>query len=99
MVDEIKALATSILPELLSYHYIPTSFQSRKLIIDAGLPLSDLDQFPSLDVAFDGADEIDARLNCIKGGGGAHLHEKIVASAATEFIVVADFSKDSSLLG
>lgn len=52
---------------------VPTSFQSRQLIIENGLDLYDLETLPQLDVAIDGADEFDSSLNCIKGGGGCHL--------------------------
>lgn len=78
---------------------VPTSFQSIDLIETAGLPLSDLRHHPTLDVALDGADEVDAHLNCIKGGGGCQLQEKVVASAAKLFVVMADYRKDSSKLG
>ena len=56
-----------------------------------GLALSDLERDPELDVAIDGADEVDSALNLIKGGGGCLTQEKIVASAAEKFIVIADF--------
>ena len=52
-----------------------------------------------IDVAFDGADEIDTSLNCIKGGGACHLQEKLVASNAKLFYLVADHRKDSKVLG
>lgn len=78
---------------------IPTSFQSKQLIIEAGLPLGDLNQFPEIDTAFDGADEIDPLLNCIKGGGACHLQEKLVAAAAAKFVLVADYRKISPALG
>ncbi|KAJ3042281.1 hypothetical protein HDV00_007648 [Rhizophlyctis rosea] len=78
---------------------IPTSFQSKQLIIEAGLPLADLNQHPTIDVAFDGADEVDTSLNCIKGGGACQLQEKLVAAAAKKFVVVADYRKDSEVLG
>lgn len=78
---------------------VPTSFQSRALILDAGLTLGDLSQHPQLDVAIDGADEADAQLNLIKGGGGAQTREKIVASCARTFVVVADYRKKSRVLG
>eukprot|EP00474_Spongospora_subterranea_P000943 CRZ01401.1 hypothetical protein [Spongospora subterranea] len=99
VVDRIRDLSRSSRPDLLSSRYIPTSYQSRQLILAAGLPLADLDICPRLDVAFDGADECDLALNCIKGGGGAHLQEKVVASCASQFIVVADHRKDSKDLG
>ncbi|KAJ3111907.1 hypothetical protein HDU96_005163 [Phlyctochytrium bullatum] len=72
---------------------------ARQLINEAELPLAELNSFPEIEVAFDGADEVDANLNCIKGGGGCHLQEKLVASAAKKFVVVADSRKDSHVLG
>ncbi len=59
---------------------VPTSFQATSLIVEAKLPLGDLSRYPELDVAIDGADEVDEHLNLIKGGGGCALQEKIVAS-------------------
>ncbi|KAJ1561556.1 hypothetical protein HK405_003545, partial [Cladochytrium tenue] len=56
---------------------------------------SELNVQPIVDVAFDGADEVDAELNCIKGGGGCHLLEKLVAASARTFVLVADDRKDS----
>ncbi|SAM83917.1 probable RKI1-D-ribose-5-phosphate ketol-isomerase [Ustilago bromivora] len=79
--------------------FVPTGFQSRELIIDAGLRLGDVDSFPSIDVTIDGADEVDNALNCIKGGGACHLREKVLAEAANEFVVVADYRKNGSQLG
>lgn len=73
--------------------FIPTGFQSKQLIVDAGLHLADLDVFPEIDVTIDGADEIDKYLNCIKGGGACHLREKALAEAAKSFILVADYRK------
>ncbi|KAJ8327402.1 hypothetical protein BDV3_000487 [Batrachochytrium dendrobatidis] len=78
---------------------IATSFQAQQLILEAGLPLGTLNQYPLIDVAFDGADEIDTSLNCIKGGGACHLQEKLVASNAKLFYLVADHRKDSKVLG
>jgi len=78
---------------------VPTSFQARQLIVEGGLELGDLERFPALDVAIDGADEVDSELNCIKGGGGCQTQEKIVAASAKLFIVIADNSKDSMKLG
>jgi ribose 5-phosphate isomerase A len=63
------------------------------------LPLSDLDRTPTLDVAFDGADECDAALNLIKGGGGCLFQEKLVASCAKRLFIVADHRKESAVLG
>lgn len=79
--------------------FIPTGFQSRQLIVNAGLSLGDVDEYPSIDVTIDGADEVDSKLNCIKGGGACHLREKVIAEAAQTFIVVADYRKNSESLG
>lgn len=72
--------------------FVPTGFQSKKLVTSAGLTAVDFDAIPEgtvLDVAFDGADEVDDELNLIKGGGACLFQEKIVALQAKEFIVVA----------
>ncbi|KAJ2579140.1 ribose-5-phosphate isomerase rki1 [Coemansia sp. RSA 1836] len=88
---------------------VPTSFQSKQLIVDAGLRASDLDDLPeldpgsgsfaSIDVTIDGADEVDAELNAIKGGGAAHLREKLVAAASKKLVLIADYRKNSEVLG
>lgn len=78
-----------------SFVCIPTGFQSKQLIIDNGLTLGAIEQFPKVDIAFDGADEVDKDLNLIKGGGACLFQEKLVASAAEKFIVVADYRKKS----
>ncbi|THH04115.1 hypothetical protein EW146_g10263 [Bondarzewia mesenterica] len=107
--------------------FIPTGFQSKELIVKANLRLGDVDQYPTIDVTIDGADEVDKNLNCIKGGGACHLREKVLAEAAVtyvfppiyllifylitltsplttnaharSFIVVADYRKNSEVLG
>jgi ribose 5-phosphate isomerase A len=83
----------------LNLKCIPTSFQSYQLIVDHGLELVSLDQYPEIDLDIDGADEFDKDLNLIKGGGGCLVQEKIIASNAKELIVIADFRKDSKYLG
>uniref|UniRef100_G1SGI2 ribose-5-phosphate isomerase n=1 Tax=Oryctolagus cuniculus TaxID=9986 RepID=G1SGI2_RABIT len=90
---------STIVHENLNLVCIPTSFQARQLILQYGLTLSDLDRHPEIDLAIDGADEVDADLNLIKGGGGCLTQEKIVAGYASHFIVIADFRKDSKNLG
>ncbi len=78
---------------------IPSSFQAYKLIIDHGLTLGTLDQYPNIDLDIDGADEIDKNLNLIKGGGGCLVQEKIIAYNSKKLIIIADFRKDSTFLG
>lgn len=74
---------------------VPTGFQSQQLIVDNDLRLGAIDQYPEVDVAFDGADEVDQKLNLIKGGGACLFQEKLIAEASKKFIVVADFRKKS----
>jgi ribose 5-phosphate isomerase A len=72
--------------------FVPTGYQSKQLILSAGLTAVEFDSLPEgimLDVAFDGADEVDDDLNCIKGGGACLFQEKLVALQAKEFICVA----------
>jgi ribose 5-phosphate isomerase A len=78
---------------------IPTSIRSRELALSLGIPLITLDDCQEIDVTVDGADEVDPQLRLIKGGGGALLREKIVASATRQMIVVADASKQVQRLG
>jgi len=77
----------------------PTSERSRIQAQQLGIPIIDLSEVTQLDLAVDGADEADASLSLIKGGGGALLREKLVAAAAREFIVVADSTKFKTTLG
>lgn len=78
---------------------IPTSVHSGKQAASLGIPLTTLDECPQIDVTVDGADEVDEQLRLIKGGGGALLREKIVASATKKLIIVADASKRVPILG
>ena len=78
---------------------IPTSSQTADLARAVGIPLTTLDEHPEIDITIDGADEVDPKLNLIKGGGGALLREKVVASASKKMVVVADSSKVVSVLG
>jgi len=84
---------------MVHYFMCITGFQSKELIVSSHLNLGDVDQFPTIDVTFDGADEVDQNLNCIKGGGACHLREKVLAEAAKTFIVVADYRKNVEFLG
>ncbi|KAG5671812.1 hypothetical protein PVAND_001987 [Polypedilum vanderplanki] len=98
IVYGVQRLAERVISENLNLICIPTSFQAKQLILDNGLILGELDRNPTIDVAIDGADECDVELNCIKGGGGCLLQEKIVASCAKTLIIVADHTKNSEYL-
>jgi len=78
---------------------IPTSVQTADLARSVGIQLTTLDEHPEIDITIDGADELDPRLNLIKGGGGALTREKVIASASKKMVVVADSSKVVSVLG
>lgn len=81
--------------------FVPTGYQSKQLIINAGLIPIEFDALPDgvqIDIAFDGADEVDDELNCIKGGGACLYQEKLVAMRSRVFICVADHRKLQSRL-
>ncbi|KAK3595838.1 hypothetical protein CHS0354_014658 [Potamilus streckersoni] len=99
IISAVQRLAERVKEEGLKVICIPTSYQARQLILENKLTLGELEINPELDVAIDGADEIDADLTCIKGGGGCQTQEKIVAANAKEFIVIADSRKDVQVLG
>ncbi len=77
---------------------VVTSYQSEMLAIEAGITLTSLAEHPELDIAIDGADQINSALNVIKGGGAAHTREKVVSRSAERFVIVADESKYSEQL-
>ncbi len=91
----IKELGRRVREEGLEILGVVTSYQSEMLAIEAGIPLTTLAQHPELDLAIDGADQIDSNMYAIKGGGAAHTREKIVSVSAKRFLVVADESKTS----
>jgi ribose 5-phosphate isomerase A len=78
---------------------VPTSEATRAHAARLGIPLTTLDEMPHLHLTVDGADEIDDQLRLIKGGGGALLREKIVATASDQMVVIADDSKLVATLG
>lgn len=78
---------------------VPTSEATRDQAQREGIPLATLDEMPELDLTVDGADELDDDLRLVKGGGGALLREKIVASASARMVVIADGSKRVTKLG
>ncbi len=99
IIYAVKKIAEINKKEDLNLKCIPTSFQSHQLIVENGLTLVTLDQYPEIDLDIDGADEIDKSLNLIKGGGGCLVQEKIVASSSKILVVIADYSKKSEILG
>lgn len=78
---------------------VPTSRRTAELARALGLRVEDLDRAGALDLVIDGTDEVDPAFDLIKGGGGAHLHEKIVAASAARMVVIADASKRVAQLG
>jgi ribose 5-phosphate isomerase A len=78
---------------------IPTSIATEDLARKLGIPLTTLDEHPEIDITIDGADEVDPHLNLIKGGGGALLREKVVASVTKKMVVVSDSTKVVRTLG
>ncbi|WP_133487811.1 ribose-5-phosphate isomerase RpiA [Aliiroseovarius marinus] len=95
----VKYLGERVREEGLNIVCVPTSRRTAALAQGAGLRISTLDEVKWLDVTIDGTDEYDADLTLIKGGGGALLHEKLVASASDRMIVIADQSKSVAHLG
>jgi ribose 5-phosphate isomerase A len=92
-------MAASIVREMSNFdgketlECIPTSFQIKLEAQCSGLKLVDENKMPEVDVVFDGADEVDAKFNMVKGGGGALLREKIVHSAAKRIVIAAESTK------
>ncbi len=78
---------------------VPTSFATADAAKELGIPLTSLEERPSVDLCVDGADEVDPKLDLIKGLGGALFREKIVAAASKRFIVIVDASKLVPRLG
>jgi len=95
----IEALGERIKREKLSLLAVPTSYQAFLLAVKCGIAVTTLDEHPVIDVTIDGADQIDAKLNLIKGMGAALAREKIVASASKMNIIIADESKKVAVLG
>lgn len=95
----VELLATRLAETGEKITAVPTSAATRAQAEALGIPLVPLDKAGGLDLAVDGADEIDGRLALIKGGGGALLQEKIVAAASRRFVVIADAAKRVKTLG
>jgi len=97
MIEELGArLTAGALREIVG---VPTSFQASVLAKKYGIPLRTLDDVSKIDIAIDGADEVDPAKNLIKGGGAAHTREKVIDALADLFIVVVDQSKLVQKLG
>lgn len=95
----LERLGERIRNEGLSVRGIPTSIQTEEQAREVGIPLTTFDEIQELDFCVDGADEIDYELNMIKGGGGALLREKMVASASGYKLIIVDESKLVERLG
>ena len=94
----IRALGDRVLGGL-QIHGIPTSEATRELALECGIPLIALEDTAKVDITIDGADEFDPYLQLIKGGGGALLHEKILAYNSDRYIIIADSKKKVDRLG
>ncbi len=95
----IEELGRRVRDEALHLVGVPTSFQSRLLCQKNGVPLAESQDVSYLDLAVDGADEVDPQLDLIKGGGAAHAREKVIAGMAKQFVVIVDESKLVPRLG
>lgn len=95
----VQCLGEMVRDEGLRIKGVPTSTRTAELARDVGIEVISLDEARWLDLTIDGADEYDADMNLIKGGGGALLQEKIVATASDQMIVIADVSKQVETLG
>jgi ribose 5-phosphate isomerase A len=95
----VMAKLALMIREGLKIRGVATSFETARLARDAGIPLLSDDAEWAIDVALDGADQMDPELNLVKGGGGALLKEKVVVAASARFVVVIDESKRVPALG
>ncbi len=95
----IRELGRRVREEGLQITGTPTSFASEILAREVGIPLCDLSEIDAIDIAFDGADEVDPNIDVIKGRGAAQTREKVVASLARRFIILVDESKLVDRLG
>lgn len=95
----VRCLGERVREEGLRIRGVPTSSRTAVLAREMGIEVISLDEAKWLDVTIDGADEFDGAFNLIKGGGGAHLQEKIVATASDRMIVITDASKEVETLG
>jgi len=95
----LQAIGRRVREDSLHVRGVPTSFASERLARACGIPLTSLDEIDRLDLALDGADEVSPDLDLIKGRGGAHTREKVVAAQADRLVILIDPSKDVQTLG
>ena len=95
----VRCLGEMVRGDGLRIKGVPTSTRTAALAQEVGIEVISLDEAKWLDITIDGADEFDGELNLIKGGGGALLQEKIVATASDQMIVIADVGKEVESLG
>jgi len=95
----VEAIGERIRRDGLNIMGVPTSYQAFALAVKHGIAVTTLEEYPTLDLTIDGVDQVDEKLNLIKGMGGALTREKIVASASKQNIVVADRNKRVKVLG
>ena len=95
----VRCLGEMVRDDGLRIKGVPTSSRTAQLAREVGIEVISLDEAKWLDLTIDGADEYDSDLNLIKGGGGALLQEKIVATASDQMVVIADISKQVDRLG
>lgn len=95
----VRCIGELVREEGLKIKGVPTSTRTAELARQVGIEVISLDEAKWLDLTIDGADEFDSDLNLIKGGGGALLQEKIVATASDQMIVIADVAKEVAQLG
>jgi ribose 5-phosphate isomerase A len=95
----IEKIGKKINHEKLHILGVPTSYQTLLFAAKHGIAMTTLEEHPKLDLAIDGADQIDPQLNLIKGMGGALAREKIVAAASDKFVIIADENKKVNTLG
>ncbi|NQE06092.1 Ribose-5-phosphate isomerase A [ANME-1 cluster archaeon GoMg1] len=89
----VRKIGDRIKEEELEILGVPTSIRTEKLAIECGVPLTTLSEHPALDMCIDGADQVDARLNLIKGGWGSHTREKIVSYATKKLVICVEEEK------
>ncbi|MBN7785764.1 ribose-5-phosphate isomerase RpiA [Ponticoccus gilvus] len=95
----VRCLGEKVREEGLRFRGVPTSTRTADLAREVGIEVISLDEAKWLDITIDGADEFDSDLSLIKGGGGALLQEKIVATASDQMVVIADAAKEVESLG